>query len=592
MDHSEAVAETRPVKWVNWVARALLAVIGIWLLSTLYFVQLEFDDGYTTIANARSLAGFQAEYAWNRAPLIPALLAPVAALAGALGLPSLAVWPYHLLMVLLHFALVVWAWRWLSSNLSARPFTLFAFAAAIPTVLYFSYAPFLSHDLIGGFFALMMLDLGRRFIDAPGVRAWWILVALGALAAMIKQTYALFWAVSLLALALVEIVEGRFRQNWRVMAALGAGAVVSAVVVWLVYAAVLSSSLTSTPFLLRPWLQTIAVPDYFRAYGDLRELFYQWIYLRNAWAHGIAVAVLVIPGLYFCWTSADTKLRAIAIAWLAYVIALHAISFKEVRYAAFLAPLSAVLVWAAIRGVARIRRIYVYPMIALLGADMALATTEATRIFHPYYRTTFPDFFSEVEAMPRDGTRRIIMINNLSFVSPERWAFHGDRYHRITHTMPYHMAQLLNLPAGTVMNVPHPELLTVELLRDGDILTFSNMVVTRNTPVPRDNATTMQPDFLQYLAVSTTLRFELDGDRYLPLDAGGEAHAQPFVLARTEAGEGLPVVAWGSVSAELMTALQGWTTPMSSAELRVLKIRTLCTVRGCERLGAATRTDS
>jgi hypothetical protein len=574
--------------WVPYAAGALLLLIGIWLLSTLYHVTMEFDDGYSTIANARHLAGFPADYSWSRAPLWPAVLVPIAWLADWAGFNPLDVRPYHVVAVTAHLALLIWAWQWLARRFGPAPTTLLAFVTAVPTVVFFSYAPFLSHDLIGGFFALALLDRSLRFIESPSRKRWFLLVLIGAAAAMVKQTFALFWPISFVAITLLIALEGTLRESSRALALLALAAITSGLIVWIAFAWALDSALADTPFWLRPWVQTVAVSDFFRAYGDLRDLFYQWVYLRNLWAFGVLTMILIVPGIYFCWKSGDRLLRLVAICWPTYFLLMHLIAFKEVRYLAFLAPFSAVLACVAIRSIIRMRRVYFYPLLAIMAIDVSLATSEARRIFDTYYKTGVSDFLAEAGQLGGQEDRRIIMANVLSFVSPERMAFHGDRYHRITHIMPWHLKNILGMPADSVIYITELENARAELLREGDVFTFSNMTVVRNTPIPPDNATTMGPDFIQYLAVARTTGFRLNEGYYEVTEGVAKNLDTPFVLLPSERGTGFPIIVEkGSVPAETLVKLQGWTEPGESADLTVLELRTLCTIQGCRRIAPA-----
>ena len=68
--------------------------------------------------------------------------------------------------------------------------TFVAFAAAIPTYMFFSQAPFLSHDIAPGGVLLWMLFLGHEYLEQPRLARWILLVLLGAAVALMKPIYA------------------------------------------------------------------------------------------------------------------------------------------------------------------------------------------------------------------------------------------------------------------------------------------------------------------------------------------------------------------------------------------------------------------
>lgn len=72
------------------------------------------------------------------------------------------------------------------------------------------------------------------------------------------------------------------------------------------------------------------------------------MYLRNLFAHGYLAVALALPGLFFCLRSGNIRRQSVAVAWLVLVTFMQLLEFKEVRYLGFLAPLTALLVVAAL----------------------------------------------------------------------------------------------------------------------------------------------------------------------------------------------------------------------------------------------------
>jgi len=77
-------------------------LIALWLAACLYFVNIDFDDGYSTIINAQYFGGISDGYAWQRGPLLGMLLLPAEWVTNILGLEPLNVRPHHAIMAVVH----------------------------------------------------------------------------------------------------------------------------------------------------------------------------------------------------------------------------------------------------------------------------------------------------------------------------------------------------------------------------------------------------------------------------------------------------------------------------------------------------------
>lgn len=560
--------------------RVFFLLAAGWLLLSLHWVRLELDDGYSTLVNAWFFAGGTDAFAWQRGPLMGLLLAPVVSLAEGLGWPRDDVRPAHLLMAALHFAYLAGAWHTLAREYGARPAVAMAYLAAVPTVLFFSYAPFISHDLFPGLLTLWLVVGAGEYLRAPARQRWLTLMALGFVLAMIKQTYAPIWpAVLLVNLALILAL--RERGRWRAFAGLAAAAVGSGVLTWLGYALALASAFPDDPSWWLPVVQAVNVVNYYGAPGLAETLFYPRVYLRNLPAYGILAMCLALPGVALALLSGSRRLREIAGVWLLLAACIALLGTREVRYLGFLAPLTAFLIVAPIQRLLAARSAIAWPLLALLLLDLGRAGSEALAIAHPWYARALTSFFAPIGAHG-PATQQFRVVNSLSFVAPGG-AFYGDRYHRITHVHAQHIEALYGSTRRKVLAAASIDGLSSADFADGDLLLFANQVIVREPPILADNRTNLGADFLQFLAVAETLRLHRVGDQYrLDLADGQAGH---FVLLRTPQGTGLPVLASERVAQADLSRLTGLRELPQTLMLRGFRIASLCASTGCRYPG-------
>jgi len=533
---------------IESIFRSAFVLIALWLAACLYFVNIDFDDGYSTIINAQYFGGISDGYAWQRGPLLGMLLLPAEWAANILGLAPLNVRPHHAIMAVVH-CVYFWAvWRMLARQYGSTPFVLIAFIAAIPTVVFFSYAPFISHDIFPGALALYMLILTEAFHRSPTLKAWLALLFIGAALAMIKQTLVIVWAAILMA-ALFEVVFANQRaRSLRTFAMLCAAALVGGILTFLVYATVLSGTFHNSPWWIGPWEQSKAIMSHYGDDSVLGETFYQWIYLRNLSAYGMLASVLVIPALVYALYSQERLLRMVAVVWIIIVFFMQLIEFKEVRYLAFLAPMTAFLVAPMLANLWKFRQIYVIACMPLLLVDVAAATTEASRVTNSYYRQRVTNFF---EALPLSSlaATQIVMASPLSFVSPEKFAFFGDRYHRITHIGPQ-LGPLYGFGLSQFVYLEDTRLLDMRKFAVGDYLIFSNNVALRVSPFRPDNAVSLDDEFVQLVAIVIDVDLRKIGDQYA-LDGQG----RPIMFIPPAGSDLQPVVGTSLFNASDLRAI-------------------------------------
>lgn len=571
---------TNGVQAADRAFMALACALACWLLASLYLVNIEFDDGYATIANSQYFLGLSDYYYWQRGPLMAWLLLPAEWMANLLDLHPLDVRPHHLVTVLLHLGYVAGVWMILRRHHGAGLPALLAFTAAVPTVLFFSYAPFVSHDLMPGLALLWMLLRARTYLLAPSGRDWWLLATVGAAVVLVKQTYAAFWVVVLLAQMtwLPRATEGR--RDWlRRWAALCGAALASACVAWLGYAWVLASSFPDSFWLIRPWLQAQTITRLYEdGAGSISAMFYQRVYLRNLHAYGVLAMALIAPGLWFSLAAKDTLLRSVAVAWILMFLLVLCIPFKEVRYLGFLAPLTAMLIAPGIEALLRLRWNYVWGLVLILAVDLYGVGTEAWRIADPYYRSVVPAFLG---ALPSASPppEPVVFVGRLSFVDHVHPAFYGDRYHRITHLVDTQVRDLFRYPRDRLRQVGDPRSLDADDFEPGQILIFSNDFAARVPPIRRDNATTLQPDFAQLLAVAERVELRLEGGQYR-LSA---ASTLPTMLLPKAGSGSNPLTAFDRFDAKAVAAMLGIANPPEQLTVLAFRIRALCNLQGCRQ---------
>jgi len=441
------------------LAWALLAVMACWQVAAAATVSFEYYDGYDTIINARYLLGQAPSYIPVRFPAMAALAAPAEALRAHLGLHPLDVRLAHGASALLHILYSIGCWVLLTRCYGPSWASLLAFTAAIPTYLYFTYAPFLSHDLAPGIGLLWMLILANRQLTSPTRSRWLGLAVLGAACALVKPTFGLFWAVLLAAFALGRLSEGP--PSRKAAGTRGVHLVSAAAASGLLFWSLLSWTLAETvygeaPWWRRPWDQVSLMGGQIEDAGA--PLW--WLYLRNLPAFGPVAMLGIVPGLWFGLRGQQLE-RVAAIAWILCVAVVQLLPRHEVRYLAFLAPLTALLL------VAPFQRWLARGQSASLAAGAVLALTWLPAFPYSPMRAALEPFEA---ADAQSGIRwllapldsgtpasRLFFYANkvITFLPPGQSSLAGDPFHRMFQLGPHHPRLLLGWTTPT--RVGHPE---------------------------------------------------------------------------------------------------------------------------------------
>ena len=567
---------------VSAVLGLLLFLMGAWLAWSVVQVNIDFDDGYATLTNARFHLGQSEHYYSNRGPLMAILMMPAEVLKTALGLQPMDVRVAHALMALLHLAYLIGTWLLLVRVYSSDLSTLVAYTAAMVTPVFFSYAPFLSHDIFPGFLALWMVYLADAQLRSPLHGRWWAMVAMGAILALIKQTFALVWVGIAIVVPLLLLVQKADKSKWRSALGLLSAAALSGVITWLGYGLALAPGLGSEPLWLRPWLQMTLISTNYAAEGGAWQAFYPWVYAQNLWAYGILAMMLLLPGLVLALWRGSSFERLVALFWLFFVVALHLTPYKEVRYLAVLAPFNALLLVAVLRRIWQSRVIYRLAVVVLLVVGIALAVSEAQRIRDPYYAQAISDF---LQPLPKADAfaGRVIIASPLSFVSPEDQAYFGDRYHRITHLTLAPIASAYGYRASHSMQLEKLLDLSADLVSPGDIGLFASGALGRARPFVRGNRQGLASDFIQILGLAQIIVLEREPEGY-------RIAAQDFrvsYLVIPTSKETRPTIAEGHLSESEAVRLFAWGELPQRADVVAFRILRYCNWNGCFRVEQA-----
>ena len=558
--------------------RLVLLCLGVWLAWSLTRVNIEFGDGYSTIANAQYFLGDAHPYFWQRGPMLALLLVPAEWLAQTLQLHPLNVRTHHAIVVLLHFLYLIGVWRLLATVFGAGLSTALAFVAAVPTVVYFSYAPFLSHDLLPGFGLLFVLLRSHQFIERPNTRDW-LLFSVACLAlVLLKQTYALIPICVLVGRVCANFydVDIQRLEVPRVAALVLATAIVGAIT-WIVYAALAGETFADTSFMLRPWAAIEKLTNFYSLRGPLNEMYYTWIYFRNASAYGIVAMTLVLPGVALALWSGTRLQRQAALTWLLLVIAMQLTPFKEVRYLAFLAPLSAFLLIPVVRYIWSDGHRYRWLLIMVLLIDLTRAGVEAMRLRDPYYQTAVTTFLGPLDSKSDAGKPVFFGNGWLSFVSPERDAFYGDVFHRITELQIEQLRALYGWSATDAIQVHLSGVPDLSRAFPRATFVLQNAFLSRLAYFGPTNDAGLAPNFTQVVAYPETLVFTRAGDRYR-MDGSGEA---PRLLVRESGGPNDFVLVRGEIDAERLRRFAAFDGLPGRVVVVGLRVSTICTLTGC-----------
>jgi hypothetical protein len=551
--------------WVLWI------VVTVWLLACALLVGGEYGDGYLTIANSRYLFSDSPTYYLHRGPLAAIMLWPVEVLVELFSVGPFEMTPYHLYSAVLHSGYLLGCW-WALQKTGASPTArIMAFAAAITTVVFYCYSPYLSHDILPGLLFLLMIYIANRWLSVASPVDALLLVIIGAAVVLIKQTYAVFWVVIVAygAMALLFRWDDG-RVGWQKLGLLLGLAALSGGLTWVGYAWFAAEEWANVPWYFRPWEMTIAVSEKFGRNADM--VFPADLYLRNLHNLGILAMLLVIPGVIIALRGTDARLRMIAICWLMSAIAIQFVTFKEVRYALFLAPLTAALIVPAIEWAIK-RRILLIAMVLVVVVDQVRGFSVAANQLTASGTIDPARFFASA------GTEgRVVASKILSFVYDSRSPLRRDSYHGI-----YHVGarQIFELQYGEteVQEVAGTHELGTANLQPGDRVYVANSEVRRITPYTADNSPHMLAEYIAIAGRAVAFTLRRQGDGYV---VDGHQDSYVMLVPDAEAGEVVPLLSTSTFGTDQLEELYGSMQDKDSLEVTGVIVDAVCRADSCQ----------
>jgi hypothetical protein len=546
----------------------VFAALFLWLAASAVLVDIEYYDGLDSICNARYFLGEIGTYVATRGPLFGLLLLVPEAIKESMGMHPLEVRPHHVLFAILHagYALGCYA---LATRRLGRTFAVFlAFLAAIPTFIFFSYAPFVSHDIVPGILFLGMLLGVDAYYTRPRRSLWWALVALGAAAVLIKHTYAIFWPIAILAQAALAYTWDRGgRRNarrdrkspqtendharWGRLGSLILGAALSATIAILVLGWALAKTYPDTLFFARAFRQARFL--LFDAGVQIEQP--AWVYLRNLPAYGLLALVLFPVGAAKSWRESRMQ-RGLVIAWLLAVASVHLFSLHQVRYMLFVAPVTMCLLVPAARTALSSRRRRAAAVAILLLGVLPLhpysIAREASKIATDFYRRSQTKWF--LEPLREEGVYRSPVYLDwglLSFLPPGDSELAGDIYHECFHIAPHHLIDLFPYDPDEVGHVDIGRLTSMPLWGPGTAYISATRPPQFNPVTWRGGPATDERDQEQLLFLARRLE--------MTAAAGTDSAGSPRVgwFVRAGAGPTAPHREDASVEVEIAMTERG-----------------------------------
>lgn len=550
--------------WVLWI------VVTAWLLACALIVSGEYADGYQTIANSRYLFSDSPAYYFHRGPLAAIMLWPVEVLVNLLDIGPLEVTPYHLYSAALHSIYLLGCW-WALRHTEASPLVrMFAFAAAILTVVFYAYSPYLSHDILPGLLFLIMIYIANRWLSVGSWVDALLLVIIGATVVLIKQTYALFWIVIVAYAAMALLFRwDDARVDWRKFGLLLSFAGLSAGLTWVGYAWFTADQWAYVPWYMRPWELAVGVSKVFGKNAHM--VFPADLYLRNLHNFGVLAMALVIPGVIVALRGRTARLRMIAICWLLSAIAIQFVTFKEARYFLFLAPLTAILIvpaieWSIKRRIPLIAMVLVLAFDQVRGFSVAASQLAATGTINP------PRFY---ESAGTGG--RVVASKSIAFVYDARSPLQRDTYHGI-----YHLgAQLyFSLQEGKieVHAIDATDELGMAKLQSGDRVYVVTTEVRRLTPYVEDNSPNMLPEYTAIAGRAATLTLRRQGDGFV---ADGHENSYVMLVPDSEEEKITPLLTNSVIDTAQLEMLYGSLQGRDSLDVTGIIIDAICRADSC-----------
>jgi len=545
--------------WVLWI------VVTAWLVACAFLVNGEYGDGYLTIANSRYFFSDNPLYWLQRGPLAAIMLWPVEVLVELFNIGPFEVTPYHLYSAVLHSIYLLGCW-WALRTTGASPMArILAFATAVTTVVFYGFAPYLSHDILPGLLFLLMIFIANRWLNKGGWRDAVLLVLIGAAVVLIKQTFALFWVfiVVYAGIAMVFRWDDR-RVDWRKLGILLGFAALSGVLTFAGYALFIADDWGHLPWWIRPFAVVVSVTTTFSRGADL--VFPADLYLRNLHNLGVLAMLLVIPGVISALRGRNARLRMIAVCWLMSAAVTQIVMFKEVRYVLFLAPLTALLIAPVIERALR-RRALLIAMVLIVAVDQVRGFTVAAN------QLTATATIDPVRFFESAGTKgRVVASDFISFVYDTRSPLLRDTYHGI-----YHVS------ARVIFALQENEIEVYELddtrklgeadLQPGDRVYVANFSVRRFFPYTPDNSPGALSEYIAVAGRAAKVMLRRQEDGYV---VDGHENSHVMLVPDPEVGEVAPLLSTLIFEPDQLESIYGSLQDMDTLEVTGIIVDAIC----------------
>ena len=424
---------------------------------------------------------------------------------------------------------------------------------------------------------LVMIFIAHRWLERPSLTDSIYLVLLGAGAALIKQTYAVFWvAVVIYALASLVLKADGGRVTFRKWLILGSLAACSAVITWLGYAWFIAPQLPpDMPVLWGPIQVAIGISGMYKE--ALSDIFPASLYVRNLPNYGIAAVLMVIPGLVLAFRGSDARMRMIATCWVLAVTVIQVTGFREIPNLAFLAPLTAMLIVPVAQKILDQRNVVALALVGLVLFDQARGLSVAAEQITTAPSSNVTRFINAPE-----DTGNIYASKVLSFIFDPTSPLQGDRYHGIYHLTPILLASLHEgrIPVGIVNDQTE---LGMVGMQPGDRVYIANFDVVRRPPWQPDNVPVLLEQYVLVAGNAATVEVQASDDGFEVVDNDGR---YLMFLPMPDVGEEEPFISAGTLTAETASRLYGELAEEQLLEVPVVIVKALCQAGACSYAAA------
>ena len=564
----EPAENNTTVRWfyVIWL------LVSCWLFACAVLVNGEYGDGYQTIVNAHYFFGDSPGYYVQRGPLAGLVLWPVQVLVEWFNLNPVDVRPFHFYSALLHTLYLFGCWQLLKRSSGSDFAKLLSFLAAILTVVFFANAPYLSHDIIPGLLFLILIFICDRWLSRPSKLLGMLLLLLGSAVTFIKHICVLFW-FALVAYAAISFAFGwdDKRVTLRKLIDLSLLACASAAIYWIGYGLFIAKAMPDVSMVMRPLALVDAV---WAHYGDeFASIFSRDLYILNVHNYGIAAMLLVLPGLIFAFRGSDARLRMIAVCWLLSMVVMQMVRFHEVRYLAFFAPLTAILILPVI-GVVLRQRALGGILMAVIAIDQYRGLAVAAEQLSSTARIDVTGFIDA----PR-GKETAFVSKNLSFVYMADSPLRRDPYHGIYHLTSSHMSNLYDGKIK-VVDIDDPRDLGTVGIEPGDSVFYSNDTIIRKMPWRADNIPASLDQLLLVSGDAESMQLIRRNDEYV---VAGYEGTLVMLIPGAEMGQTMPLIASSGLTVQQVRSLYGDVDRAESLSITGVVVRELCQSDRCQK---------